>query len=145
MAISFTSLAYYFAAIYLAQGRDPLPATSQFEELYNEWAPLFNIAVPSALYLIEFMVNSIYYDVVYWTHCFITAGIAIMNVSLSYWRMKRVGEENWEADPLSRVFDWQNPDLDVYPWGNAAMFIALNAIVYFVLVVASERGKKLEP
>ena len=145
MSISFTSVAYYFAAIYLADGRKAVGPATQFEELYNEWAPMFNIAIPSALYLVEFMVDSIYYEVDLWYHCFIAAVIGLLNVQLSYWRYQFLGEEKALSDPVSRVFDWQNPDLDVYPWGNASMFIALNAIVYFVLVAASERGKKYIP
>ena len=145
MSISFTSVAYYFAAIYLADARKPVGPTTQFEELYNEWAPMFNIAIPSALYLVEFMVDSLYYEVELWYHCFIAAVIGFLNVQLSYWRYQFLGEEKTLGDPVSRVFDWQNPDLDVYPWGNASMFVALNAIVYFVLVAASERGKKYTP
>ena len=145
MSIQFTSVAYYFAAIYLADSREPAGATSQLQEVYNDWAPMFNIAIPAALYFVEFMINSIYYEIGLWYHLFIPAAIAICNVQLSYWRIQYLGPERAAADPVSKVFDWQNPDLDVYPWGNAAMFVAMSSIVYFVMIAASERGKKYIP
>ena len=41
---------------------------------------MFNIAIPSALYFMEFMIDSIYYDIGLWYHLFIPAGIAMCNV-----------------------------------------------------------------
>ena len=41
---------------------------------------MFNIAIPSALYFVEFLMNSIYYELDKWYLCFVSAAIAMCNV-----------------------------------------------------------------
>jgi len=96
--------------------------------------------LPCAFFLIEFFIDKIYFDKSTWYLCFGPPLIAFMNVQMSFMKYSKQPRIAYD-DQIARIYDWSNPQLAGFPWMNAWFFIAMNFIMYFVMLAASNAAK----
>jgi len=124
-SLQVTSVGYYFAAVFSLRDL----TGDLFHDLYVFIMPLTILIVPLAFYIIEFLMDNIFFDFAQAYYCAIPMVFTAFHIFTNFQRAK------YHSDLVIFGFDWKTGGIS--PYVNSVLLTAMSGIIYIILTVAS--------